>query len=209
MKTKTFLFSGIFILLFSIFAFTLLEGEKYKTLEIGSAALKTDVKMKDISGKELSLNDAKKDNGLLVIFSCNTCPFVIQWEDRYPKLGEQCEKNNIGMVLINSNEAKRDKADSMDEMKKHAEEKSYNCSYVVDEKSAVANAFGAKTTPHVFLFDKDLKLVYEGAIDDNSKDVKEVKKPYLNNAISNLISGKKIDPNNTKSIGCSIKRVKS
>ena len=113
------------------------------------------------------------------------------------------------MALVNSNEAKRSGEDSIEEMKKHATERGYGeLAYLVDEKSALANAFGAKTTPHIFLFDKEWKLVYEGAIDDNSKDAKSVKAAYLKDALNNLKAGKKISPNNTKSIGCSIKRVK-
>jgi hypothetical protein len=111
--------------------------------------------------------------------------------------------------LINSNEAKRKGDDSIEEMMKHANEKGYSdIPYLVDENSKLANAFGAKTTPHVFLFDKEMRLVYEGAIDDNHKSKAEVKASYLNNAILNLSEGKAIDPNNTKALGCSIKRVK-
>jgi thioredoxin-related protein len=150
-----------------------------------------------------------KDNGILVIFTCNTCPFVLQWEDRYPEVAELAAKNRIGVALVNSNEAKRGGDDSVMEMMKHATEKGYGgLAYLVDEKSALANTFGAKTTPHIFLFDKEWKLVYEGAIDDNSKDAKAVKASYLKDALNNLRSGKKIIPNNTKAIGCSIKRVK-
>jgi len=95
-------------------------------------------------------------------------------------------------------------------MKKHADEKGYaDIPYLVDQNSKLANAFGGKTTPHVFLFDADWKLVYEGAIDDNSKDAKAVSAPYLSNAMQNLVDGKPIDPNDTKAIGCSIKRVDS
>ena len=181
-------------------------GEKYETLSLGSKAPRTEVKMTDISGKNISLSEMKQDKGLLVIFSCNTCPFVLAWEDRYPVLGEMCKKNNIGMVLVNSNEARRTGVDSKDEMKIHAEEKNYNCYYVVDEKSELANAFGAKTTPHVFLFDKNLKLVYRGAIDDSEGRETEPKELYLKNAIESLSAGKKINPEETKSVGCSIKR---
>lgn len=183
------------------------SGKKYEPIAIGSKAPKDDVKMEDISGKKLSLADIRKEKGLLVIFSCNTCPFVLTWETRYPGLGELCEKNNIGMVLINSNEARRGGVDSMEEMKKHAEEKKYNCPYVVDQNSVVANAFGAKTTPHVFLFDGKMKLVYRGAIDDTQGKEVEPKELYLRNAIEKLSLGKKINPEVTKSVGCSIKRV--
>jgi hypothetical protein len=208
MKTKTILFTlAIATTLAASYAF-ISSDEKYEMLAIGKKAPKADVKMADISGKQVSLNDIKKENGLLVIFSCNTCPFVLAWEDSYPALGEQCAKNNIGMVLVNSNEGKRKGADSMEEMKKHAADKNYNSFYAIDENSVLANAFGAKTTPHVYLFDKDMKLVYRGAIDDSEgrNDVTP-KENYLKNALDNLAAGKKVNPAETKSVGCSIKRV--
>ena len=111
--------------------------------------------------------------------------------------------------MINSNEAKREGDDSMEAMREHANEKGYpDIPYLLDRNSELANAFGAKTTPHVFLFDSNMNLVYEGAIDDNHKSKSEVKTAYLNNALLNLRAGKEIDPNDTKAIGCSIKRVK-
>ena len=181
-------------------------GEEYKPLAIGQKAPKSDVKMADISEKKLSLNDIKLENGLLVIFSCNTCPFVIAWEDRYPALGDLCKKNKIGMVLLNSNEARRKGDDAVDKMKSHAAEKNYNCYYVVDENSELANAFGAKTTPHVFLFDKNMQLIYRGAIDDSEGRETAPKELYLKNAIENAAGGKEIKPAETRSVGCSIKR---
>ncbi len=208
MKKKPILFTlAIVAALATSYAF-ISSGEKYEMLPIGKKAPKADVKMTDISEKKISLNDIKKDNGLLVIFSCNTCPFVLAWENRYPALGEQCTKNKIGMVLVNSNEARRKGDDSIEEMKKHAADKNYNSFYTMDENSELANAFGAKTTPHVYLFDKDMKLVYRGAIDDTEgRDDVSPKELYLKNAIDNLAAGKKVDPAETKSVGCSIKRV--
>lgn len=182
-------------------------GEKYNTIEIGANAPDTEKKMMDISGTEYSLADLKLDNGLLVIFSCNTCPFVIKWEDRYPDLERICEENRIGMVLVNSNAARRDNDDSMENMKQHAKDKGYRTKYVEDVDSQLANSFGAKTTPHVFLFDKAMKLVYKGAIDDNVESASEVKEKYLESAITNIKAGKAVEPAETKAIGCSIKRV--
>jgi len=208
MKKKSVLFTLAMVVAFAASYAFISSGEKYEMLSIGKKAPKADVKMTDISGKKVSLNDIKKDNGLLVIFSCNTCPFVLAWEDRYPALGEQCMKNNIGMVLINSNEARRKGVDSMEEMKRHAADKNYNSFYTIDENSELANAFGAKTTPHVYLFDKDMKLVYRGAIDDTEgRDDVSAKELYLKNAIGNIAAGKKVSPAETKSVGCSIKRV--
>lgn len=193
-------------------SFSLKYFHDHKTLEIGAKAPKTDLKMKDVSGKEHALNDLKKENGLLVIFSCNTCPFVIGgmgegWEGRYNKVYDIAEANNIGMVLVNPNEAKREKGDSFDDMVARAKEKSYKSPYVIDNNHVLADAFGARTTPHVFLFDKNMTLVYVGAIDDNVKSTEDVKEFYLKDAIENLAKGQKIDPNATKNIGCSVKRV--
>ncbi len=176
-------------------------------LNIGDAAPMTDYKMKDISGKELSMADVKKDNGLLVMFSCNTCPYVIAWEDRYPKVADYCEKNNIGLLVVNSNEARRDGDDSMDEMKKHAEEAKYNFPYVIDVNHQLADAIGAKKTPDLFLFDKEMKLAYKGAIDD-SQDASGVENFFVKTAMENMATGKPIDPNTTKAVGCTIKRIK-
>jgi hypothetical protein len=185
-----------------------------ETLAIGAKAPKSDLKMKDISGTEVSLNDVKKENGILVVFSCNTCPFVVGsddsqgWEVSYAALRKQCEINKVGMILVNSNEAKREKGDNLEDMKKRANENGFGfVNYVLDENSQLADAFGARTTPHVFLFDKEMKLAYRGAIDETSANPKDAKELYLENALNNLSAGKKIDPNDTRPMGCSIKRI--
>lgn len=188
------------------FGFT--NDNQHPLLEIGQHAPLVDYEMKDISGEDVTLNQIKEENGLLVIFSCNTCPFVLKWEDRYPLLSKQCREGKIGMVAVNSNEAKRDGDDSMSEMKTHADKKGYDFFYAVDVKSELAYAFGARHTPEIFLFDRNLKLTYTGSIDDNLKNAEKVENHYLINAITNLINGKPIDPNKTKAIGCSIKKVK-
>ena len=190
-------------IILALLAFTIPSS---KQLAIGDKAPKSDWAMMDISGKSLSLDQLKKEKGLLVIFSCNTCPFVIAWEDRYPKLGEICAQNNVGMVLVNSNEAKREGADAFDKMQLHAQEKNYNCNYVVDNNSELANAFGARTTPHVYLFNGAMELVYRGAIDDNYKNAHKVNHTYLQDALTALAEEQTIAPSITKAAGCSIKR---
>jgi hypothetical protein len=115
---------------------------------------------------------------------------------------------NIGLVLINSNEAKRANGESMEDMKKRATDKRFsNVAYLLDKNSELANAFGARTTPHVFLFDKDMKLVYRGAIDNNNESAAKVTDSYLEKAMINLSQGKAITPAETKATGCGIKRV--
>jgi thioredoxin-related protein len=175
-------------------------------LKIGDNAKHTSVKMLDVSGEKMSLDDALDENGLVLIFSCNTCPFVIKWEDRYNGLKQWADDHSVGMVIVNSNYKNRDGVDSYEAMQKHAKENAYNFPYLVDENSLLANAFGGQTTPHVFLFDKDYTLVYKGAIDDNYDDASGVKKAYLKTAIASLSEGKEIAQTETKPIGCSIKR---
>lgn len=195
------------ITLFTLFSISLTGPEQ---LKIGDAAPSAELKMADINGKAIALNDAKKPAGLCVIFSCNTCPYVVAWEDRYNDLYKTCTDYNIGLIVVNSNEAKREGADSMDEMKNHAKEKGYsNFAYVVDENHQLADAFGATKTPDVFLFNGNMQLVYKGAIDDNMKEKDNVTEPYLKNALNAMVSGVEIKPNTTKAIGCSIKRIKS
>lgn len=192
------------ITLLAVFTTSFLEIDQ---LNVGDKAPKTELKMTGIDGKSVSLEDLKKDKGLCVIFSCNTCPWVVAWEDRYNELNAECEKLGIGFVLVNSNEAKREGDDSLEEMKKHANEKGYsNFAYVVDSKNELADAFGATKTPDVFLFNGNMELAYKGAIDDNSKDKTAVDEPYLKKALEAVAAGKKVDPTETKALGCSIKR---
>ena len=149
---------------------------------------------------------AKKDNGILVMFSCNTCPYVIKNQQRTVAIGEYAIKMKVGVILLNSNEALRSNEDSYDAMKAYAKSQNYNWNYVVDKNNEVADAFGANRTPECFLFDKDLKLVYHGAIDDNPSDPSAVNKEHLKNAIDELIAGKEITVKESRSVGCSIKR---
>ena len=177
-------------------------------LEIGSGIPKSDVKMMDVSGKEVSLADSKGENGLLVIFSCNTCPYVKLSEARIKEVAALAKQNKIGVIVINSNEAQREAEDSFDAMKKYAAAQAYTFSYVVDKNSQVADAFGATRTPHCFLFDKKA-LVYRGAIDDNIKEAADAKEHFLKDAIVAVGTGKVVKTTSSKSVGCSIKRVES
>jgi len=195
----------IFILMLAV-SVSVVAASNNGKLGIGDKPVLTDVKMEDVSGVKISLADVKKENGLLVMFSCNTCPFVLQWEDRFPDLKAWADKNKVGMVILNSNHTKRDGEDSFEAMKKHAKEKGYNFYYALDDQSLIANSFGGQTTPHAFLFNSKMELVYKGAIDDSYKSAKDVKQPYLKDAISSMSSGKEVAVAETKPVGCSIKR---
>jgi peroxiredoxin len=205
---RNLIITGVLALTVGMFAFTAGEPTEIKELEIGEAAPSIDAKLPATDGKTHSLNDIKQENGLLVVFSCNTCPFVIATQDRYLELAKLCKEQKVGMVAVNSNAMQHDGVDSMEEMKKYAENAGYDFPYVLDKNAALADAFGATRTPHVFLFDKDMKLVYRGAIDDNTREAEAVTQTFLQNAVSNLISGETIDPNSPKSVGCGIKRAR-
>lgn len=195
----------VFLFLF-LLSITVYGGDKNGKLEVGDKAVLTDVKMADVSGKSLSLMDAKKENGLVVLFSCNQCPFVLRWENRFNDIRAWADKNDVGMIVLNANYQKRNGDDSFEAMKTKAKEKGYKFSYVVDRESQIANAFGGQTTPHVFLFDGDFKLAYKGAIDDNYKSADDVTQAYLKDAISSLGVNEKIAIAETKPVGCGIKR---
>lgn len=208
-------FFGLTLLLPTILlllSFTIKEG--LNDLEFGQKVPLTNELLENINGEKLTLEELKKENGLIVIFSCNTCPFVVGnddfegWEKQYNDLYDAAQKNNLGLVLINANEAKRDGDDSLKEMKSHAKKAKYKMPYLVDENSKLADAYGAKTTPHVFVIDKESKLIYRGSI-DNLWDTKRTSlEPYLYDVMEHLSNGKELKNNDTPPRGCSIKRLK-
>ncbi len=177
-----------------------------KPLEIGSEVPMPDHKVRTVSGDEVTLGQMEDSKGLLVLFTCNTCPYVKAWEDRYPDIYRLTVKHDLGMIALNPNEGTRSDGDGFSDMKKRAKEKKYRFPYALDRHHRLADAFGATRTPEIFLFDQEMKLVYHGAIDDNYESAENVEKPYLKNAIENLSDGKTIKPATTKSLGCSIKR---
>ncbi len=174
-------------------------------LQIGSSMPSLDHSLNEINGNKITLNEIKGKNGTLIIFSCNTCPWVIKWENRYVEIANTYLKKGIGMIAINSNVARFNGDDSLNEMKKHAKEKNYNFPYAQDPKAKLAHSFGATKTPHVYLFDDQNKLVYRGAIDDNARSESKVEEAFLKNAIDQMLAGEKIKKTTSKAIGCSIK----
>ena len=176
-----------------------------KELNIGSKMPELNHLLNNISGKTLTLGEIKGNNGTLIIFSCNTCPWVIRWEDRYVDIANSYLRKGIGMIAVNSNISRFDSDDSLEAMRIHAKEKKYNFPYAQDPKAKLAHAFGATKTPQIYLFDKNDNLVYRGAIDDNARDPNKVEETYLTDALDLLLAGKQIKKTTSKAIGCSIK----
>jgi len=203
---KSYLFTAISVALgMLLFAFFPAKEKAVDELAIGSKAPMTDVEVKDVSGETLTLVEVAMENGLLVNFSCNTCPWVKAWEDRYNPVAKLAKENGIGTIALNPNAAIRDKGEGMKDMQERAKQKGYEFYYALDKNAEFASAFGATRTPHIYLFNSDMELVYRGAIDDNAKSASDVENPYLKNAIKNLAAGNEIDPKTTRSLGCTIK----
>jgi len=199
--------SVILLAVFSaIISLSFMRLAPIEELAINSPIPQGDYKMKDVSGKTVSLNELKTNKGLLVIFSCNTCPYVKLSESRIKEFSYYALTNGIGCILVNSNEAQRSEDDSFDEMSRYFSNQNLKCAYAVDEKSQLANAFGASRTPQCFLFSVK-GLIYKGAIDDNVKDPYAVKAAYLKEALASLLKNEIPKTQETKSIGCTIKRV--
>lgn len=190
------------VLTLGLMAFTLPNS----VLQIGDTAPMQDHKVTDTSGRSLSFSEVAGSNGLLVMFTCNTCPWVSKWEDRFNTMADQAETNGIGMIALNPNERIRSKGESMEDMKRRAQKQNYRFPYALDKDHELADAFGATRTPEIFLFDKDMKLVYHGAIDDNANDAADVEQAYVRDAISQLSAGISIQTSETRSLGCTIKR---
>ncbi|MET0394313.1 MAG: thioredoxin family protein [Chitinophagaceae bacterium] len=199
---KKILFSALPVAAFAVMALQPVNDP----LPIGASLPKAGVKMKDVSGKDISFKDASLENGLLVMFSCNTCPYVIKNQGRTNEICQYAKNNNIGVVVLNSNEANRNSEDSYEAMKTYATGQQYNWYYLVDKNSEMANAFGANRTPECFLFDKSGKLVYHGAIDDNPSDAGAVSRKHLLVAMDEMKAGKSVSITESRSVGCTIKR---
>jgi peroxiredoxin len=172
-------------------------------LELGKTA--PDFKsLKAADGRSYSLESFASKPVLVVIFSCNHCPYVQAYEDRMVKIQSEYAGKGVQIVAINSNDDKEYPEDSYDNMVKRAKDKHFNFVYLRDEDQKAVDAYGAVCTPHVFVFDKDRKLRYRGRIDD-SKEASKVTSHDLRNALDDLLAGRNVRTADTRPFGCSIK----
>lgn len=190
-------------LFLALFAFANFAGAQ--GYEIGDIA--TDFSLKNVDGKMVSLKGMPEAKGYVVVFTCNHCPFSIKYEDRLIDLHNKYAPQGYPVVAINPNDPKAQPDDSYELMKVRAEEKEFPFVYLFDEGQKVYPQYGATRTPHVFLLDKNRKVQYIGAIDDNAHKPEEVKSAYLSDAIEALKRGETPNPTETKAIGCSIKKL--
>ncbi len=173
------------------------------TLKIGSSTPGFD--LLNIDEKKYSLNSFADKKALVIIFSCNHCPYVQAYESRIKQIQDEYKDKGVTVVAINSNEDKNYPDDSFENMKKRAAEQKFNFLYLRDEDQSVARAYDATHTPEIFLFDKERKLAFHGKIDDNWQEPNKVQNHYLKNALDELLEGKEISVPETFTIGCTIK----
>ena len=157
----------------------------------------------DTDGNNLSIENFSKEV-LVVIFTCNHCPYAKAVEDRLIKLANKYN-SKVDFVLISSNDAENYPEDSPEKMAEQAESKSYPFPYLFDETQEIAKAYSAVCTPDIFLYNKDRELEYRGRLDDNWKEPEKVSREELKMAIEIVLKGEEIDFTQIPSIGCNIK----
>ncbi len=158
-----------------------------------------------VDGKDYSTDQFNDKQVLVIIFSCNHCPYVRAWEDRMVQIQADYADRGVQLIAINANDVSKYPSDNFENMKIRAQEKQFNFPYLFDESQDVPRAYGAERTPEVFVFDAERRLQYHGAIDDNYEDPKAVRHPYLRSALDAILSGQSPAVSSTQPVGCTIK----
>lgn len=197
---------GLVLLVLFAVAFTAATDNNDAGYEIGDVA--TDFSLKNIDGNMVSLSDYTDAKGFLVIFTCNTCPYAVAYEDRIIALDAKYKSQGVPVIAVMPNNPVSKPGDSYAKMKVRAQEKVFTFPYLLDEGQEIYPQYGATRTPHVYLLEKtaDGNIVrYIGAIDDNYQDAAQVEEKFVENAVDAMLAGEEIEVTTTKAIGCSIK----
>ena len=173
------------------------------TLQIGQHA--PDFQLPGVDGKTHSLADFGDADVLIVVFSCNHCPYVVGSEERMKQLLADYRPKDVEMVAINSNETDNHPTDDFDHMVRRAKEQGFDFAYLRDEDQSVARAYGALRTPHFFVFDRQRILRYTGRMDDNPREPGKETTRELRDALDDLLAGREVRTPMTNPIGCNVK----
>jgi len=178
------------------------------------AAIKIGTKAPNFSGletadgKSVSLADFKDKDVLVVCVTCNHCPMAVAYEDRLVDFVKKHagKGSKVGFLAVSVSNME---ADLPAKMKERAQSKGFNFIYAHDASQKIGKDLEAKKTPEFFVFDKDRKLVYTGAMDDSPKSAADVKHHYLEDAVKAVLKGEKPSPEKTDPVGCGISYKKS
>ena len=205
-----FRFLVLLLATFSV-AFSTASADEPIPLAIGDSMPSFD--LPGVDGKNHSDAEYREAKVLLILFTCNHCPTAQAYEDRIEKLEAEYRQRGVRLVAISPNDDQAvrldelgysDLGDSLEDMKLRAEDANFEFPYLYDgETQSVSRAFGAKATPHAFLFDADRKLRYAGRIDDG--EVGKVTKHDLRDAIEAVLAGREVSVPTTRVFGCSVK----
>lgn len=156
------------------------------------------------TGRTVSLADYSNKPAMVVVFTCNHCPYAQAWEERLLQIGRDYQ-DRAGMVLVNANDPEKYPNDGPEAMAQRARENNFSVPYLHDADQSVARAYGAERTPEVFVFDKDRRLVYHGTVDDNYEEPAQVTTSYVRDALDAVLAGRSVSQPETEVRGCTIK----
>jgi peroxiredoxin len=157
-----------------------------------------------VDGRNHSLDEYADASVLVLVQSCNHCPYVLAWEGRINALQREFADRGVRIVAINSNDAGTHPVDSFENMVEHARESGYAFDYLHDESQEIARVLGSERTPEAFVYDADRRLVYHGAVDDNREQA-DVTTHYLRDAIEAALAGETPPIADTPPVGCTVK----
>lgn len=171
---------------------------------IGLGDLAPALALPDTEGNSTTLPEPGEASATVVVWTCNHCPYALAWHDRLTDVAREYANRDVRFVAVNSNDAERYPADSPQAMAERYDATEWGMPYLYDESQEVARAFGARTTPDVFVFDADLRLRYRGAPDADHQDPSQ-EAAWLRAALDAVLAGSEPDPAETEPVGCSIK----
>jgi peroxiredoxin len=174
-----------------------------RKLEIGQRA--PDFKLSGVDGKDHSLSSFKDSKIVVVLFTCNHCPYVQAYEERLICIQRDYGAKGVQLVAINANDEAGYPEDSFDNMVRRAKQRQFNFPYLRDETQRVAHSYGAEYTPEAFVLNSKFAVRYIGRIDDNWQHPDKVKTHDLRNALAAVLAHKKVENPITHAIGCTIK----
>lgn len=204
MKRSILLITGLLVTVAVLFV-NAMESEN-DGLNVGDVA--TSFKLPNVDGKMVSLDSYRDAKGFIVVFTCNTCPYAKLYESRIIDLDKKYSSKGYPVIAINPNDVSKQPGDTMEKMKERSAEKGFTFPYLRDDDQAVAKAFGATKTPHIYVLNKEsgkLRVEYIGAIDDSPSEIADVSKRYVEDAIDALLAGQKPTVTSKRAIGCTIK----
>ena len=181
----------------------LLGIDGMKKLATGQRA--PDFCLPGVDGNEYCLTSFQDKQVIVVVFTCNHCPYVQAYEDRLIAIQQEYADRGVQLVAINANDASGYPEDSFHNMVKRAEQKKFNFPYLRDETQRVAHGYGAEYTPEAFVLNSKGEVCYVGRIDDNWQHPDKARSHDLRNAIEAILAQRPLDNAVTHAIGCTIK----